>query len=109
MVRRDEGRVVALSLPTISLYNMRSLWARARSLVDDITFRHTDICFLTKVWQQAESKKHKYKIEEMLEIKGIHYISTPRPKGQRGGGVAMAFPNSRFQVTKLNIIIPNPL
>ena len=109
VVRRDEGLVMALSLPTISVYNMRSLWAKARSLADDITFRQTDICFLTEVWQRAESKKHKFKIEEMLEMKGIHYISTPRPNGQRGGGVAIAFPNTRFHVTKLNILIPNPL
>ena len=59
VVRRDEGLVLALSLPTISLYNMRSLWAKARSLADDIAFRHTDICFLTEVWQKSESKKHK--------------------------------------------------
>ena len=45
VVRRDEGLMVALSLPTISVYNMRSLWAKARSLADDITFRQTDICF----------------------------------------------------------------
>ena len=43
MVRRDEGLVLALSLPTISLFNMRSLWAKARNLADDISLRHTDI------------------------------------------------------------------
>ena len=46
---------------------------------------------------------------EMMEMKGIYYISTPRPGGRRGGGVAMAFPKTRFQVSKLNIEIPKPL
>ena len=108
-IRRDEGLVVALSLPNISLYNMRSIWAKAGNLADDILARQVDICFLTEVWQKLESKKHNYKIEEMLEMKGIHYISTPRPGSRRGGGVAMAFPASRFLVTKLNIHIPKPL
>ena len=109
VVRRDEGLVAALSLPAITLYNMRSIWAKAGSLADDILFRHTDICFLTEIWESLESKKHKYKIEEMLEMKGIHYISTPRPGSRRGGGVAIAFPATKFQVTKLNVAIPKPL
>ena len=109
MIRRDEGLVVALSLPTITQYNMRSLWAKAGNLADDINFRQSDICFLTEVWQSAENKKHKYKIEEMLEMKGINYISTPRPGIRRGGGVAIAFPGTRFHITKLNVNIPNPL
>ena len=109
VVRRDEGLVAALSLPSISLYNMRSLWAKAGSLADDILLRHTDICFLTEIWQKLESKRHNYKIEEMLEMKGIHYISTPRPGSRRGGGVAMAFPASRFDVSNLNIEIPKPV
>jgi hypothetical protein len=109
VVRRDEGLVVALSLPTISQYNMRSLWAKAGNLADDINHRQSDICFLTEVWESAENKKHKLKIEEMLEMEGIHYISTPRPGSRRGGGVAIAFPGTRFHVTKLNINIPHPL
>ena len=108
-VQRDEGLVAALSLPTLSLYNMRSVWAKLDNLADDITMRETDICFLTEVWQKQENKKHNYSIEKMLEMKGIFYISTPRPGARRGGGVAMAFPKTRFQVTKLNIEIPKPL
>jgi len=108
-VRRDEGLVAALSLPTLSLYNMRSVWAKLDNLADDITMRETDICFLTEVWQKQENKKHNYSIEKMLEMKGIFYISTPRPGARRGGGVAMAFPKTNFQVTKLNIEIPKPI
>lgn len=42
-------------------------------------------------------------------MKGINFILTPRPDGRRGGGVAISFPGTRFNVTKLNVNIPNPL
>jgi hypothetical protein len=89
------------------MYNMRSAWAKLNNLADDINMRETDLCFLTEVWQKKESKKHMSAIEEMMEMKGIQYISTPRPGAQRGGGVAIAFPGKDFQVTKLNIDIPS--
>ena len=66
VIRRDEGLVQALTLPTISVYNMRSLWAKLNNLGDDIIMRGTDLCFLTEIWQRQENKRHKYAIEEML-------------------------------------------
>ena len=51
VVRRDKGLVAALSLPSITLYNMRSIWAKAGNLADDIVFRHTDNSFLTEIWE----------------------------------------------------------
>ena len=55
-IHRDEGLVQALSLPTISLYNMRSSWAKINNMADDIQMRETDLCFLTEVWERQESK-----------------------------------------------------
>ena len=109
VIRRDEGLVKALTLPTISVYNMRSIWAKIKNLGDDINMRETDICFLTEIWQKQENKKHRFKIEELLEMKGIQYISTPRPGARRGGGVAIAFPGDKYQVSKLNIDVVKPL
>ena len=109
VIRRDEGLVKALTLPTISVYNMRSIWAKIKNLGDDINMRETDICFLTEIWQKQENKKHRFKIEELLEMKGIQYISTPRPGARRGGGVAIAFPGDKYQVFKLNIDVVKPL
>ena len=65
--------------------------------------RTTDIAFLTEVW---EKKKHHFKLEEMLEMGGIKYISTPRPGAQRGGGAAIAVRTEKFSISKLNIPIP---
>ena len=58
---------------------------------------------------KSESRKHQKKIEEMLEMKGISYISTPRPGAKRGGGAGIAFNPTNFTVSKLNILIPKPL
>ena len=64
----------ALSLPSVSLYNMRSICSKINNLADDINMRETDLCFLTEVWEKKESRK----IEDMFKMKGIKYISTPR-------------------------------
>ena len=68
--------------------------------------RESDISFLTEVWEKKENKKHQLKLEELFEMKGIKYISTPRPGAQRGGGAAIAVRTERFAITKLNIAIP---
>ena len=73
--------------------------------------RAGDICFLSEVWEKSENKKHQSKIEEMLEMKGISYISTPRPGAKRGGGagIALNLNEKNFTLSKLNIAIPKPL
>ena len=58
VVRRDKGLVDALCIPTISVYNMRSIWAKIKNLADDINMRGTQLCFLTEVWQKQESRRH---------------------------------------------------
>ena len=90
----------------ISVYNMRSIWPKFHNLAE---LRGTDLCFLTEIWEKLENKKYQRRIMEMMELQGIHYISTPRPGSRRGGGVAIAFPGSKFHVTKLNIDVPKPL
>ena len=61
---------------------------------------------LTEVWEKSENKKHQFKLEELLELKGIKYISTPRPGAQRGGGAAIAVRLDMFSISKLNIPLP---
>ena len=88
-IRRDNRAVQALSLPNISNYNMRSLIPKIGNFSLDVKERETDISFLTEVWEKMENKKHQSKLEELLEIEGIQYISTPRPGAKRGGGAAI--------------------
>ena len=42
-------------------------------------------------------------------MRGIKYISTPRPGNRRGGGAAIAVNTENFSLSKLNICIPNNL
>ena len=105
-IRRDNRKVQALALPRIVNYNMRSLFSKLDNFAQDMHERESDAVFLTEVWEKQENKKHQSKLEELLEMKGIKYISTPRPGAQRGGGAAIAVRLDRFTVSKLNIAFP---
>ena len=105
-IRRDNNLLEALNLPAFTVYNMRSLWSKVNNLGEDIIERDLDISFLSEVWEKKENVLHKSCIEELLELKGISYISTPRPGTRRGGGTAIAACPKRFSLVKLNIEIP---
>ena len=108
-VRRNSKLVDALSVPRMTLYNMRSAWSKLDNLAEDMRMRKTDLCVLTEVWQVAENVKHQEAIEELLELHGVKYVSTPRPGARRGGGTALACSEEYFHMSKLNIAIPKPL
>ena len=80
----------ALTLPKVINYNMRSLFPKLDNFAQDTHERESDVIFLTEVWEKLENKKHQFKLEELLEMRGIKYISTPRPGARRGGGAAIA-------------------
>ena len=105
-IRRDNKVLQALTLPKLSIYNMRSLIPKNQNFGEDMADRDCDLSFLTELWEKSENKKHQYKIEELFELKGLKYISTPRPGSRRGGGAALVSNTERFSITKLNI--PNP-
>ena len=108
-IRRDNKVLQAVTLPKFSSYNMRSLMPKLSSWATDMTDRLCSLSFLVEIWQKSESKKHLFKIEELLEIRGIRYISTPRPGNRRGGGAAIAANIEEYSLSKLNICIPNNL
>ena len=85
---------------------MRSLFPKIANFSLDVKERQTDLNFLTEVWEKKEKKKHQFKLEEMFEMSGVKYISTPRPGAQRGGGAAIAVRTEKFVISKLNIPIP---
>ena len=48
----------------------------------------------------------------MLEMDGLQYISTPRPKNAKGrsyGGAAIVINKKKFSCERLNVVIPNGL
>ena len=109
MIHRDNRFVHSLDLPTFTVYNMRSIWSKINNLAEDIEDRNVDISFLSEVWEKKESKRHQQGIENLLEMKGISYISTPRPGTKRGGETAVAANPGKFFLSKLNIEIPKPI
>ena len=90
VIRRDNKIVHALSLPKMTNYNMRALFSKIGNFARDMNERVCDLSFLTEVWEKLENKKHQLRLEELLEMSGIKYISTPCPSAQRGGGAAIA-------------------
>ena len=105
-IRRDNKKVQALTLPKLTNYNVRALFPKIGNFALDMKERESDISFLTEVWEKKEKKKHQHKLEELLELSGIKYISTPRPGAQRGGGAAIAVRQEKFTIAKLNIPLP---
>ena len=105
-IRRDNKVLQAATLPKISNYNMRSLLPKIENFGMDMKDRNCSLSFLTEVWEKSESKKHQFKIEELLELKGLKYISTPRPGARRGGGAAIVANTENFSISKLNVPIP---
>ena len=109
VLRRDNKCVQALSLPILTSYNMRSIWGKLDNFSDDMHERDCSLSFLSEIWEKKENVQHKKKIEELLELKNISHISTPRPGVKRGGGAAIAFDPTKASVSKIDISIPTPL
>ena len=78
-LKRSNKAVQGLSLPSISNYNMRSLLPKIDSFADDFDDRDTGLLFLTEIWEKSDNLKHQNKLNEVFEMKGLLYISTPRP------------------------------
>ena len=88
---------------------MRSIWSKFKNFFIDLNDRDCSVSFVTEVWEKLENKKHQNKIEELMEMKGYQYISTPRTGVRGGGGAAIVVNTEKFSVNKLNISIPHSL
>ena len=100
------------SLPVIAVINCRSLQPKQKSLVEKFQNENFSIAILCEVWEKT-GKKNLYfqsKVEEMLEIDGLKYISCgSRPSGKRGGGVAILIDSKKMTIENLQIHVPNNL
>ena len=68
---------------------MRSIWPKTQTLVVDFKERDIGVCMLSEVWEKLGNKKQQSKLEELLHMENIKYISTARPGLRRGGGAAI--------------------
>ena len=88
IIRRNNKGQISVYLPNIAVYNHRSLWGKFGSFVTECSELDLGVALHSEIWERKESKKHNKKIEELSELHGISYISTPRPN-RRGGGSAI--------------------
>ena len=100
---------IALNLPTIAAYNMRSIFPKIENFKIDMLERAVDVAFVSEVWEKKEKKEHNLEIEKMLEFDGLQYLSKSRPSTTRGGGVAIITNLEKFSIEKLDIGIPSNL
>ena len=100
---------VANHLPVLSVCNVRSFFPKQNNWKNDFFEHQGDVSLLCEVWQKEESKLHMQHIEHMLQIDGLQYFSTTRPRGKRGGGAAIIVNREKFNAQKLDIQIPQKL
>ena len=107
-LRRDNRGELALHLPNLAVYNHRSIWKKLNNFCLEFAELNLGFAFHSEVWEKKESKKHQYKIEEMFQMKGITYISTPRPN-RRGGGSAITCDDRNYYIKEIKVPNPNNL
>ena len=62
---------IALDLPIVATYNLRSLIPKVNSLKNDLLERSIGIGFLQEIWEKSDSKTHQFEFEKMFEIEGF--------------------------------------
>ena len=78
-IRRDNRGKISAFLPNIAVYNHCSICSHIKNFAKEAEELNLGIGLHSEVWEKKESKKHKKKIEEMMEMNAITYVSTPRP------------------------------
>ena len=104
-LRRDNKLEKSEFLPKIAVSNVCSLMPKYENFIQDMKEREIGVNLLSEIWEKPGKKRHKFKIEQMLQMEGLKYISTPRPQ-KRGGGAAIVSPISKFDLEKLDVMIP---
>ena len=107
-VKRDNRMVEGLSLPIISVSNLRSLPPKLNSFKIDLLEREISLALLSEIWEKTTCKKQQFELEKMYEMEGLKYISTPRTQ-KRGGGAAIVVNTRTFTLEKIQVIIPYQL
>ena len=111
-ITRNERINVSETLPTVATANVRSLQPKLNSVIEKVENENISICFLVEIWEKVGKKNNHFeaKITEMMEMKGLKYISTgARPSGVRGGGAAILVNMKGYTLEKLDINVPHNL
>ena len=106
---RTKNALVATHLPVVTVCNMRSFFPKVENFKLDFFEHQVEASLLCEVWHKIEDKRHKLEIEKMLEMDGLKYFSTTRPRGKRGGGAAVIVNTVKFKAEKLDVQVPPKL
>lgn len=99
-IKRDNRGYITVYLPVIAVYNHRSIWNKLQNFILEAKETNQGLTFHSEVWEMKEKKEHRKKIEEMMEMEGIKYVSTARP-GRRGGGNALTCNMEEFDMKEV--------
>ena len=89
---------IALNLPTVASYNVRSLFPKIGRFKTDMIERGISVSFVSEIWEQSENKEHAHEIETMLEMDELTYISTSRPSKTKGGVAAIIVNLEKYSI-----------
>ena len=111
-VNRNEKMMESATMPVIAVANCRSIEPKIKSVIEKIENELIDLLMVVEVWEKV-GKKNKHfqnKIAEMVEMKGLKYISCgARPSGKRGGGAGIIVNLKKFSLDVLEINVPHNL
>ena len=107
-LRRDNRGQISILLPSLAVYNHRSIWKKINNFATEFIEMGVGVAFHSEVWEKKQKKKHQYKIQELFEIKGIGYVSTPRIK-KTGGGSAITIDIEKYTMKEVKIDNPDNL
>ena len=107
-IKRDNRLLLGSKMPTIFVTNHRSFFPKINNFSEAMETLGLTLGLHSEIWEDMENKSHRNSIEEALELKGIQYISNPRPN-RRGGGAAISLLPGDFTLTKLDLATPKNL
>ena len=107
-IKRDNRKLLALSLPSIFVTNHRSFFPKFRNFLDEMLEMNMVLGLHSEIWEDKENSSHQNLIQEAFEIHGVKYISNPRKK-RKGGGAAITLIEGNFTLTRLDVSVPSEL
>ena len=108
ILRRDNKGQLSISLPAIAVYNHRSIWKKISNFATEFNNMGIGVSLLSEIWEKKGKGKHQYKLQELLELKGIKCLSTPR-LNKIGGGTAITVNNEKYIIKEIKFDNPNKL
>ena len=100
------------TMSVVAVANVRSLLPKLNAFIEKIENEEIEVALVVEVWEKMGEKNNHFqsKVEEIMQMKGLKYISCgARLTGKRGGGAAILVNTVKFAMEKLEVNVPNNL